>query len=154
VTFQVTTASGNTRPAGTPSDTTSGLACGNRTQRDALRLTCAAWHAEGQGSNPVPPDLHLQRKDVLFGIAARSATDVWTVGTRASLIHLWTLIQHWNGTHWTVVPSLRPSAVQDLLQGVAVLSGAYAWAVGYQGMYHTLIERWNGTSWTVQPSPN
>jgi hypothetical protein len=39
------------------------------------------------------------------------------------------------------------------LQGVAVVSGTDAWAVGYQGD-DTLIERWNGTAWSAQPSPN
>jgi hypothetical protein len=65
-----------------------------------------------------------------------------------------TLVQHWNGTTWDVVPSPNPSASQDELLGVAVLSSSYAWAVGYQGQYKTLVERWNGTTWTVQPSPN
>jgi hypothetical protein len=95
------------------------------------------------------PDL----EDALLGIAARAATDVWTVGQRASLSHPRTLIQHWNGTLWTVVPSPSPSADQDALEGVAVLSASYAWAVGYQG-HQTLIERWNGTKWKVQPSPS
>jgi hypothetical protein len=49
VTNQVTTASGNGRPGETSSDATPGLACANRTQRDALRRNRAAWHAEGQG---------------------------------------------------------------------------------------------------------
>jgi hypothetical protein len=41
-----------------------------------------------------------------------------------------------------------------VLTGVAVLSHAYAWAVGYQGSTKTLIEHWNGFSWKVVPSPN
>jgi hypothetical protein len=45
-----------------------------------------------------------------------------------------TLIQHWNGATWEVVPSPSPSPHPDALEGVAVLSRAYAW--------------------TVQPSPN
>jgi hypothetical protein len=88
-----------------------------------------------------------------LGIAAHSASDVWAVGFRASLTNPRTLVQHWNGTTWDVVPSPSPSASRDELIGVAVLSSASAWAVGYQGD-KTLIERWNGTAWTVQPSPN
>jgi len=64
-----------------------------------------------------------------------------------------TLILHWNGTKWEVVPSPSPSPHPDELQGVAVLSGADTWAVGYRGN-KTLIERWNGKAWAVQPSPN
>jgi hypothetical protein len=95
------------------------------------------------------PGLHIG----FFGIAAHSASDVWAVGFRASLTKPRTLAQHWNGTTWDVVPSPSPSPHPDALEGVAVLSGAYAWAVGYRGD-KTLIERWNGTAWTVQPSPN
>jgi hypothetical protein len=105
-----------------------------------------SWH---EPSTP-GPDLH----SFLLAVAARSSSDVWTVGGRVSLVHPRTLIQHWNGTTWKVVPSPSPSSVQDLLQGVAVVSGRYAWAVGYRGHMQTLIERWNGTAWTVVPSPN
>src|SRR5215831_14415681 len=48
VTNQVTTAPGNARPGETSSDAARGLACDNRTQRDAFRRNRAAWHAEGQ----------------------------------------------------------------------------------------------------------
>jgi hypothetical protein len=47
VTILVTTALGNARPNATSSDAAPGLACGNRTQRDAARRNHAAWHAEG-----------------------------------------------------------------------------------------------------------
>jgi hypothetical protein len=93
-------------------------------------------------------DLH----EGLFGIAARSASDVWAVGARELSTHPRTLILHWTGTTWNIVPSPSPSASQDELLGVAVLSSSSAWAVGDQGD-KTLIERWNGTTWTVQPSP-
>jgi hypothetical protein len=78
---------------------------------------------------------------------------VWAVGFRASLDYPRTLIVHSNGATWSVVPSPSRSPHPDQLQGVAVLSRRYAWAVGYQGN-KILIERWNGTAWTVQPSPN
>lgn len=104
-----------------------------------------SWH---EPSTP-GPGLHVG----LLAIAAHSASDVWAVGFRASLTNPRTLVQHWNGTKWEVVPSPSPSPHPDALQGVAVLSRAYAWAVGYRGN-KTLIERWNGTAWTVQPSPN
>lgn len=94
-------------------------------------------------------DLH----EGLFDIAAGSASDVWAVGVRELSTNSRTLILHWNGTTWHIVPSPSPSAGQDELLGVAVLSMAYAWAVGDRGNT-TLTERWNGTAWTVQPSPN
>jgi hypothetical protein len=109
------------------------------------------WDGTSWAEQPTPdPDLD----DGLLGIAARRPADAWAVGFRASLIHPRTLILHWNGTIWKVVPSPSPSTNQDVLQGVAVVSGSYAWAAGYQGHFTTLIERWNGTTWKVTPSPN
>jgi hypothetical protein len=52
-----------------------------------------------------------------------------------------------------MLESVAAVSKSDELQGVVVLSGADAWAVGFQGN-KTLIERWNGKAWTVQPSPN
>ncbi|MGH3401949.1 MAG: hypothetical protein ACRDRJ_05415 [Streptosporangiaceae bacterium] len=113
----------------------------------------SAWAVGEYTSRQEPatpgPGLHV----ALLGIAAHSASDVWAVGLRASLPNPRTLVQHWNGTTWSVVPSPSPSPHPDALEGVAVLSRAYAWAVGYRGN-KTLIERWNGKAWAVQPSPN
>jgi hypothetical protein len=109
-----------------------------------------SWTGTSWGEPSTPgPGLQVG----LVGIAAHSASDVWTVGFRASLTNPRTLVQHWNGTKWVVVPSPSPSPHPDELEGVAVLSSTYAWAVGYRGN-KTLIERWNGKAWTVQPSPN
>jgi len=65
------------------------------------------------------------------------------------------LIEHWNGTAWTVVPS--PALAKGGLAGVTVLSATRAWAVGAtshrQHRTLTVIERWNGRSWALVPSP-
>jgi hypothetical protein len=77
-----------------------------------------------------------------------------TISGGTVISHPRTLIQHWNGNRWSVIPSPNPSAVQDQLESVAMVSGAYGWAVGYQGRTKTLIERWNGFTWKVVQSPN
>jgi hypothetical protein len=82
----------------------------------------------------------------LHAVAARSATDVWAVGYASGN----TLIEHWNGTKWSVVTS--PSSGE--LDGVAVFSATDAWTVGWYGSFETLTEHWNGTSWSVVSSPN
>jgi hypothetical protein len=118
---------------------------------DNLGTLAEHWDGTSWDEPSTPgPDL----KSFLLAVAAHSPSDVWTVGGHQSISHPRTLIQHWNGTKWSVVPSPSPSGLQDLLQGVAVVSGRYAWAVGYQGHYKTLIERWNGSAWKVVPSPN
>jgi hypothetical protein len=95
----------------------------------------------------------------LYGVAARSASDVWAVGgqltgtTKAA-----TLVEHWNGMTWGLRASPNPSPA-TILTGVAAVSGSDAWAVGSYGStfsspQHTLIERWNGHSWKIQATPN
>jgi len=69
------------------------------------------------------------------------------------------LIEHWNGTAWTVTAGPQLAAgVNTGLTGVAAVSPADAWAVGsycagMQGL-KTLTEHWNGTAWTRVASPN
>jgi hypothetical protein len=57
VTNQVTSTSGHGRRSSTHSDTDIRLACGNRTQCDAIRRNWQAWHARGQGFES--PKLHV-----------------------------------------------------------------------------------------------
>src|SRR5439155_2016741 len=91
--------------------------------------------------------------------AAVSANDVWAVGyytVFGSADH--TLIEHWNGASWGIVPSPNPGS-NNYLYGVVALSANDIWAVGEyidsSGVYRrTLVEHWNGTSWSVVPSPN
>src|SRR5438874_1811018 len=93
----------------------------------------------------------------LFGVAAVSATDVWAVGfishNTANGPVEQTLIEHWNGTSWSVVKSPNVGT-SPVLNGVAAVSATDAWAVGNSGFNQTLIEHWNGTSWSVVKSPS
>jgi hypothetical protein len=68
-----------------------------------------------------------------------------------------TLIESWNGTAWSIVPSpSKPS--HNILQDVSCSSASACTAVGYSYGPHsepkTLIESWNGTSWSIVPSPS
>lgn len=56
-----------------------------------------------------------------------------------------TVIEHWNGRTWTLVPT--PAA--GILTGVATASAASAWAVGFwTASGNAVIEHWDGTAWT------
>jgi hypothetical protein len=94
----------------------------------------------------------------LFSVAAISANDVWAVGFTASNSSAEkTLIEHWNGTVWSVVKSPSPgtSPVNDVLSSVAAVSSTDVWAVGSGGSTsQTLAEHWNGTKWSVVTTPN
>jgi hypothetical protein len=69
-----------------------------------------------------------------------------------------TLIESWDGTNWSVVPSPNPGTGHDFLEGVSCVSEAACTAAGLSetnsGASTTLIESWDGTSWSVVPSPN
>ena len=97
------------------------------------------------------------RYNTLYGVAAVSATNVWAVGLDVNTSQVTqTLIEHWNGTHWSVVKSPSPGS-GDELRAVAVVSGGDVWAAGYSinsSTIKTLVEHWNGTSWQVVKSPN
>ena len=62
-----------------------------------------------------------------------------------------TLIESWDGTSWSVVPSPNP-APESGLSGASCISATACTAVGLSGS-GTVIESWDGTSWSVVPSP-
>jgi hypothetical protein len=73
-----------------------------------------------------------------------------------------TLIESWNGSVWSIVPSPNTSPTHDNdLFGVACSNSTACIAVGFYnagppnlGPDQTLIESWNGSAWTIVPSPN
>jgi hypothetical protein len=97
--------------------------------------------------------------DLLRGTAGVSSSDVWAVGDtgNASSGTDRSLIEHWNGSAWSVVSSPDPYYSQDLY-GVAAVSASDAWAVGNWFNYSpygsgALIEHWNGTRWSAVQNP-
>ncbi len=67
----------------------------------------------------------------LNGIAAVSATDVWAVGRYGdSNGDEHTLIEHWNGSSWSAIPSPNPGGQSQGLSSVAAVSASDVWAVG------------------------
>jgi hypothetical protein len=90
---------------------------------------------------------------VLASVACTSGSDCWAVGRQGSI----TLIEHWDGTTWSIVASPNPEAGYDELNGVTCVTASDCWAVGRaatQAPQRILIEHWDGISWTVTPSPN
>jgi hypothetical protein len=67
------------------------------------------------------------------------------------------LIEHWDGTSWSVVSSPKLSQ-GGTLSGVAAISTNDVWAVGNVldssgAVVAELAEHWDGTSWSVVSSP-
>jgi hypothetical protein len=60
------------------------------------------------------------------------------------------VIERWDGTAWTIVPTAKLGAVTSLF-GVAAVDPSHAWAVGTRGQGHgkPLVEQFDGVSWTI-----
>jgi hypothetical protein len=75
-----------------------------------------------------------------------------------------TLIERWDGTAWTVVPSPNPTPrlsgggpVSNELRGIAAVAADDVWAVGQSfdyGASKTLVLHWDGTTWTPVAAPS
>ncbi|HJU44995.1 MAG TPA: fibronectin type III domain-containing protein [Vicinamibacterales bacterium] len=119
-------------------------------------------HFDGSTWNIVPsPYPPSDTQTELHGVSATSANDAWAVGTtHDGMFPSRTLIQHWDGTQWTIVPSPNPGDQVNALLGVAALSATDVWAVGYwfgtgsEANIDTLILHWDGIGWSQVPSPN
>jgi hypothetical protein len=86
----------------------------------------------------------------LFGVAFSSASDGWAVGADENLAtgNGTSVIEHFNGTSWTRLPSPAGEPFRARLASVAAVSATNAWAVGAGGSA-PLIEHWNGSTWSI-----
>jgi len=123
-----------------------------------------SWNGSTWSMVPTPPVGTPYYAPVLNSVSCVSATSCvavgeWLAGSGTFL----TLIESWNGTTWSVVPS--PSLASNFkgfndLGGVSCVSPTWCQAVGNWGgdvnylPVRTLIESWNGSTWSIVPSPN
>jgi hypothetical protein len=94
------------------------------------RWNGTTWSVE---SSPNTPDI----TNALLGITAISATNAWAVGFHAAEVNnsvqpSRTLILHWDGHGWQIVPSPNPggTSVRNSLSAVDATSSSSVWAVG------------------------
>lgn len=98
----------------------------------------------------------------LNGVAMVASDDVWAVGVFYNLdVQAYqTLVEHWDGVAWSIVPSPNRGTRYDDLQSVFAVSANDIWAVGVTQTNPpsirnlTLTEHWDGTSWSIVQSPN
>jgi hypothetical protein len=126
-------------------------------------------HYDGTNWKKVPSPSVGSGASQLNGVVALAPNDVWAVGfstpvappkSAATL----TLIEHWDGTSWTVVtsPNIGPKNVNqsNRLEGITAVSANDIWAFGSyfaadgSGHQMTLLLHWDGAAWSIAPSPN
>jgi hypothetical protein len=105
----------------------------------------------------------------LNGVLALAPNNVWAVGFSTPVpppqeAATLTLIEHFDGTAWSVVPSPNVGPANSFqsnrLFGLTANSPTDIWAFGSffasngSGEQRTLLLHWNGKAWTVAPSPD
>ncbi|HEV2377513.1 MAG TPA: hypothetical protein VGS19_35770 [Streptosporangiaceae bacterium] len=93
----------------------------------------------------------------LQAVAAVSPANVWAVGAQAGIRNQAPvsvpLIEHWDGTNWSIVPV--PQAALGVLESVSAASASDVWAVGggQQSGQSTVALHFNGSSWQLVTAP-
>jgi hypothetical protein len=136
---------------------------GTSTESDGHYSATLIEHWNGTAWSIIPsPNPGLARNE-LRGAVALSANDIWAVGLSAngnSDTLAQTLIEHWNGTAWSIVPTPRVGSSDNFLNAATAVSANNIWAVGVSSnssstfMGQTLIEHWNGNAWSIVKSPS
>jgi hypothetical protein len=118
----------------------------------------ATEHWDGQRWRFVGAPHATPGYNALYGIGGSSANDVWAVGYATPRYDQYTeapLIEHWDGTSWSLVANPNQDAGE--LYAVAALSTDDVWTVGTAPAgdeLATLVLHWDGKSWTRLPSAN
>lgn len=97
-------------------------------------------------------------ENTLGAVAASGPAGIWAAGYRQAVAGAArrTLIEHWDGTRWTITPSPNAGAGDNFAFGVAAVSPTRAWAVGSNSVSFTstLAMHWNGSAWSLAHTLN
>ncbi len=117
-------------------------------------LNTLAEHFDGTRWTAFPlPNVGVQ-ENTLMAVSMPTTGKAWAAGYFVNgKFQQQTLIEHFDGTVWSVVSSPSPGVRQNILYGIAAITDTDVWAVGAQqdanGLWHALTEHWNGTAWSV-----
>jgi hypothetical protein len=96
--------------------------------------------------------------NALGAVVALSAKNAWAFGFYEKKSTTFrTLIEHWNGSRWSVVTSPNSGTGENTLGAAVALSASDIWAVGYRnnpGHRRTLTEHYDGSTWKIVASPS
>ncbi len=123
-----------------------------------LRPMALHWNGT-QWTVVATPKLNNNDNAALNGILAFASDDVYAVGYQpAKNGAVQTLIEHWDGSAWSVVPSPNANNTGNVLMSVSGSSPTDIWAVGDQTApgieVRTLTLHFDGATWAVVPTPN
>jgi hypothetical protein len=119
------------------------------------RTLVERWQAGAWRTVPSPD--RRAAGSFLNDVVALSASNAWAVGlSRSAGGPSRTLVLHWDGRRWAIIPSPNAGPGNNSLVSVAATSARDVWAVGYRdagGVLRSLVEHWAGGRWTVARLP-
>lgn len=127
---------------------------------DVASVMSLVLHYDGSAWSIFPSPNPAASGNYLFGLSAAASNDVWAVGATyvAAAGNLQTLVLHYNGTAWSMVPSPNLVAnTANLVLDVDATSSAQAWAVGFANGtdgFQRLVLHWDGVTWSLSPTAN
>lgn len=133
-------------------------AVGDKTLNDSTSVTAidhwdgTMWSAVTSPSTPTPSN------DYLVGVSCTGPRNCWAVGQASSQSagsHYENLVEHWDGSAWSLMPVPDPGTDNTLL-AVTCVTYRDCWAVGRFGFSSTAGEalHWDGVSWSETVSPS
>lgn len=118
---------------------------------DDFRTRIRRWNGSAWSTPATPnPSTNPDEWNIIDGLAAISATNVWAVGSYSTVSQTRPMILHWNGTAWST--ATMPVGVQGRLHAVAANGPNDIWAVGDGVGATSLAMHYNGVAWSVQTS--
>jgi hypothetical protein len=113
-------------------------------------------HFDGTTWTAFPaPMIKGDNNSFLQGVVAISPTLAWAAGNVTDGTHPGQVIEHWNGTKWSLFPGpkFRKKDQTDVF-AMTSSSANDVWAIGSlvnlgTGLVSSLFEHWNGTAWTT-----
>jgi hypothetical protein len=124
-----------------------------------FRMRTLIEHEQNGQWTVVPSPDPARARDLLFAVKAVGPNDVWADGYREDTADgtFSTLVEHWDGRRWSVVPSPNPAPNGNELFGIAGSDPHHVYVVGQQlgtGFPSlALAMRWNGRRWRVLRTP-
>lgn len=112
---------------------------------------CASWQIV---PSPNPGNVADQLTDI-FAVTSKNIWAAGSVSDTSTSTDSRTLVEHWNGISWAVIPSANlgpePEDYPDSLARIAGSAANDLWAVG--DSFARFLEHWDGHAWSVVDTP-
>ena len=91
----------------------------------------------------------------LYGVDALAPDDIWAVGYSTEDLRDEPLVEHFDGSTWSIVPTpdIGDSETGAQLLAVDAMAPDDVWAVGGYGNQFSLIMHWDGSEWSAGRAP-